>query len=63
MHGYYPTAVKTVLIVKPGLEELANEVFRGTGVTIAKAAGGRDLGAAVGSLAFRRKYAGDKVGS
>jgi len=60
-YGYYPTAVKTVLIVKPGLEEQANDIFRGTGVTIAKAAGGRDLGAAVGSLAFRRQYVGDKV--
>ena len=60
-YGYYPRASKTWLVVKEGREAEAEEAFRSTGVKIAKESGSRDLGAAVGSLAFRRKYMGDKV--
>ena len=52
---------KTWLVVKEGSEEEAESAFSGSGVKIAKESGSRDLGAAVGSVAFRMKYVRDKV--
>jgi hypothetical protein len=60
-YGYYPKAVKTLLVVKEGLEKEAEEIFEGTGVKILSGGGSRDLGAAIGSAAFKKKYVGDKV--
>ena len=61
--GYYPQAAKTWLVVKGGEEAMARaaEAFEGTGVQIARDGGSRDLGAAVGSEDFKRRYVGSKV--
>jgi hypothetical protein len=69
VYGYYPRASKTVLIVKrPEEMQAAEEAFAGTGVRIATGAspddpsGARDLGAAIGSEAYRKEYVTAKVG-
>jgi hypothetical protein len=46
--------------VKPQCLQAANEIFKDTGVRIT-AEGQRHLGAALGSKAFKAKYAGEKV--
>ena len=49
--GYFPNALKTVLIVKPHLFSVANSLFSGTKVQITER-GQRHLGAAPGSQDF-----------
>jgi len=58
--GYFPKPSKTFLVVKKGLLEQAKLMFAGTGVNIV-GGGQRDLGAAIGSETFVRKYLQDKV--
>ena len=67
-YGYYPRAVKTVLVVKRASQrQEADEAFDGTGVRIVgtgdpgDVGGARDLGAAIGSEAYRRSYIEEKV--
>ena len=65
LYGYYPRAVKTVLVVKRADQrQAAEEAFSGTGIRIAgtgDVGGSRDLGAAIGSDAYRRSYVEEKV--
>ena len=58
--GYTPNANKSVLIVKPELYGIAEEIFKDSGVIITKD-GMRHLGAAIGTEEFKKKYMGDKV--
>ena len=60
-YGYYPQAAKTWLVVKPAMQAQAAEVFEGTGIKIAEEGGKRDLGAAVGTTIFQKKFVNDKV--
>ena len=53
--GYFPEASKSWLIIKPGLESKAPEIFDGSGVKITSD-GKRHLGAALGSDEFRDEY-------
>ena len=60
-YGYYPKAIKTVLIVKdPSLQNLAMEPFAGTGVQITLQ-GQRHLGAVIGSENYKNQYVSQKV--
>ena len=59
-YGYYPNAPKTWLIVKEESYVHAQEVFRGSGVSITKE-GKRHLGAAIGNDAFKEEYVREKV--
>ena len=60
-YGYYPKPSKTVLIVKdPSIEQLANDLFAGTGVQITLQ-GQRHLGASIGSEDFKDLYVSMKV--
>ena len=60
-YGYYPKPSKTVLIVKdPSMEQLANDLFAGTGVQITLQ-GQRHLGASIGSEDFKDLYISMKV--
>ena len=59
-YGYKPLASKTILIVKEGQEENANEIFDGTGITITTE-GERHMGAVIGSEEFKQKYVEDKI--
>ena len=56
-YGYFPNALKTVLIVKPHLLPVANSIFGGTNVQITDQ-GQRHLGAALGSHDFAEEYEG-----
>ena len=58
--GYDINAPKSWLIVKPDHHDRAKEVFANTGVNIT-AAGGRHLGAALGSKPFVAKYLEEKI--
>ena len=58
--GYFPNALKTVLIVKPHLFSVANSLFSGTKVQITER-GQRHLGAALGSRDFAEDYVSKKV--
>ena len=51
-YGYYPNAVKSLLIVKPDKENLARELFNGTNIKITST-GACHLGATVGSEEFK----------
>ena len=53
-YGYWLNPVKSKLVVKPERRELAEKLFAGTGIQIVD--GAKDLGAAVGSAEFVRKY-------
>ena len=52
-YGYYPNAVKSLLIAKPDKENLARELFKGTNIEITPT-GACHLGATAGSEEFRR---------
>ena len=54
-YGYFPHAVKTILLTKGDLQDKARELFSDTGVTI-RTEGCRYLGGALGSDDFRRSY-------
>ena len=58
--GYHPKSSKTWLVVKPHLLGKAEIIFKDTGVQIS-AEGQRHLGAALGSRAYRARYAGEHV--
>ena len=61
--GYFPKAVKTILIVKdPQHFTMAEEIFSGTGIKITKE-GERHLGAVIGTMEFRGEYITNKVNS
>ena len=59
-YGYFPNALKTVLIVKPHLLPVANAIFGGTDVQITDQ-GQRHLGAALGSRYFAEECVSKKV--
>ena len=59
-YGYFPNALKTVLIVKPHLLPVANAIFGGTNVQITNQ-GQCHLGAALGSRDFAEEYVSKKV--
>ena len=54
-YGYFPHAVKTILLTKGDLQDKARELFSNTGVAI-RTEGCRYLGGALGSDDFRRSY-------
>ena len=58
--GYVPDPPKSILIVKEGLEELAKEIFAGTGVNIVS--GSRYLGGCIGEKEVVHDFVKDKVG-
>ena len=59
-YGYFPLARKTVLIVKAEYFQMAEEIFRGSGVKITKE-GERHMGAVVGSEEFKESYVKEKI--
>ena len=59
--GYYPNSKKCWLVVKPGKEGRAKEMFAGTGINITTG-GRKHLGAALGSRSHLDQYVGGKVG-
>ena len=59
-YGYYPLPRKTILIVKEEFLPQAEEIFRGTGITISSS-GERHMGAWVGSQAHKEIYVTEKV--
>ena len=60
-YGYFTNASKTTLVVKTQeLYEIAQEMFRGTGIKI-NIEGKRVLGAAVGTTEYERSYVKEKV--
>ncbi len=59
-YGYYPLPKKTVLIVKEEHLSAAEEIFRGSGVTISST-GARHMGAWAGSEAHKEIYVSEKV--
>ena len=58
--GYFPEATKSWIIVKEQYEDLAKEVFGGTGVKITNE-GKRHLGAVIGSNSYRTSYVEEKI--
>ena len=58
--GYYPNAVKSLLIVKPEKENLTRELFNGKNIKITST-GACHLGATVGSEEFKEDYVKMKV--
>ena len=58
--GYFPEATKSWIIVKEQYEDLAREVFGGTGVKITNK-GKRHLGAVIGSNSYRTSYVEEKI--
>ena len=61
-YGYYVNEDKSWLILNdPDLLELASDIFANTGIRITTA-GKRHLGAALGSVDFRKEYVSEKVG-
>ena len=60
-YGYHTNCLKTVLLVKEHLADLAADIFQGTGVKIA-VEGVRYLGSAIGEAAFVEKFVRDKIG-
>ena len=58
--GYHPNATKSVLIVKPDLLDLANEVFSDTEVKIT-AGGEKHLGAAIGTTEAKDEFVSQQV--
>ena len=61
-HGYYPNAVKTIVIAKEHTKEEAESAFKETGVEITSV-GSRYLGGAVGKKSFLEKFVQEKVSS
>ena len=59
-YGYYPNAVKSLLIVKPDKENVARELFNGTNIKITST-GACHLEATVGSEEFKEEYVKMKV--
>ena len=62
LYGYHLNPSKSVLLVKPAVLGLAQELFRDTGVTI-RVDGCRYLGAAIGTAEFLQSYVEGKVQS
>ena len=58
--GYFPEATKSWIIVKEQYEDLAREVFGGTGVKITNE-GKRHLRAVIGSNSYRTSYVEEKI--
>ena len=59
-YGYYPNAVKSLLIVKSDKENVARELFNGTNIKITST-GTCHLGATVASEEFKEEYVKMKV--
>ena len=60
LYGYFPKAAKTVLVVKEGYQQKANELFGTTGIKM-ELKGARHLGGALGNQSFRAAFAEEKV--
>ena len=60
LYGYFPKAAKTVLVVKEGYQQKANELFGTTGIKM-ELKGARHLGGALGNQSFREAFAEEKV--
>ena len=60
LHGYYPNATKTYLIVKPQLYDSAKQLFQDTNVQIT-CHGQSHLGAAIGTWLFTEEYVSKKI--
>ena len=58
--GYFPNGKKSVLVVKPGLENTASSIFKDTGVHITSE-GQRYLGAPLGTDEFKNQYVSQQV--
>ena len=58
--GYHPNADKSCLIIKPGKEIEAREIFSGTGVRITTE-GHKHLGAVIGSQEYKDTYVNELV--
>ena len=58
--GYYPNEKKCWLIVKPGREQAAKDVFEGTKINITSQ-GQKHLGAVIGSRSFLEEYLTEKM--
>lgn len=58
--GYYPNAIKSVLIVKPELVEQAKEIFRNSDIKIT-AGGEKHLGAVLGTTAAKEEFVRNQV--
>ena len=61
-YGYFVNTSKTWLIVKPEYRNLANEVFRNTGISVTSE-GKRHLRASTDSWSFTTEYVKEKVQS
>ena len=60
-YGYYPNAIKTIMIVKdPNMLDHAKQVFAGADITIGTD-GERHLSAAIGNLSFKEEYVKKKI--
>ena len=59
-YGYYLNASKSVLLVKPGYEAVAQELFGDTDILI-RSDGYRHLGAALGTPSFVEEYNTNKI--
>ena len=60
LHGYFPKAAKTCLIVKPELLDSSKAIYEGSGVQVI-AHGQRHLGAVIRSRCFAEEYVMEKV--
>ena len=58
--GYHPNEEKTVLVVKPGLLQVAREIFNDTRVKITEE-GSRHLGSVIGTSEYKMKFVEDQV--
>ena len=59
-YGYYPLASKTILIVKPEHQQMAEEIFNESGIKIT-VEGERHMGAVIGSEEFKVSYVNSKI--
>ena len=60
LYGYFPSAIKTYLSVKPHYFDSATTLFQDTNVQIT-CLGQRHLGAAISSRSFTEEYVSRKV--
>ena len=59
-YGYFPNAIKTVLLAKPEHQDEARRIFSGTGITI-RTDRSRYLGGALGEKSFCQQFMSEMV--
>ena len=59
-YGYFPNAIKTVLLAKSEHQDEARRIFSGTGITI-RTDGSRYLGGALGEKSFCQQFMSEMV--